>query len=198
VSADYGTGVIFRKKPRIAVVNLLVALDAAAAAPVRDAAVGATRRIVDARGDFDVTKDAVDRMVRLLLEHADAWTHVASGGEIFDDAAAADAYGAECFADLSSRYLAGGDREAHPEAKAVRPGHERTVVMITLAYQGTCEPLEQPLADRLPLEEALRAVLALLAADRVDLAHLHVAPAHDGDHLDDERMLVGFPELLTL
>lgn len=191
--------VFFRKKPRLAVVNLLVAVDPDAAAPVRDVVLGATQRIVKSEGDFGATREGLDRVVRALLAHADAWTHVACGGEVFDDEGAADAYGADCFADLSARYLAGGDPEEHPEARATPArGQDRVVTMITLAYRGEEPALEQALADRPPLEDALRAILALLAADRVELAHLHVSPSRAGDHLDDERMLVSFPELLSL
>jgi hypothetical protein len=190
--------VIFKRKPRIAVVNLFVAVDAEAAGAVRDTVLSATKRIVDSEGDFDVTKTAVERVVRALLDKPDAWTHAACGGEVFDNEADADTYGSECFADFSSRYLAGEDKESRPEAKSARPGDDRIVVMLTLAYRGENAALEQQINDRIPLEDALKAILALIVADRVELAHIHVSPAQPGDHLDDERMLVNFPELLSL
>jgi uncharacterized membrane protein len=192
------------QKDRFVVVNLFVAVDDDAVAPVRDAAVASARRIVEADGDFDVARAEIGRVARVLLDHESSWSHAAHGGDVFDREEDAAAQGDASFADLSTRYLAGDDDEGHAaqrndaDALGAEPGVRRAVVMFTLAYAGEEPALENDVGGVLDVRRVLQAVVSLAEQDRLLLAHIHAAPAHPEDTLTEERLLVGYPELMSL
>jgi hypothetical protein len=192
------------RKERYGVVTLVVALDEAAAPSVRAVVARAAQRIVDADGRFEVASAEVAAACAALLDHLDHATHVAHGGEEVDDEAAADAFGQEQFADLSTRYLSsapsgsGGPSTTASDAAGPEPGERRFVAMVTVGYAGQAPALETDLHDRDALTAALREVVSLHHADRLLLAHVHGAPAHADDKLTDEQMLVCFPELMAI
>lgn len=186
------------KKPRIVVANLLVALDGADGRAVLPELVDATRRIAQDGTDFAVASTQVARACELLLGRETAWSHAAHWGEIFTDEGDASAYADDAFADASGRYLSEGAEADQGRADDDAPAHDKVVAMITVAYEGEQSALEAPANDVVALRAALDAIRALHARDALLVAHLHVAPSHPEERLTDERLLVSFPELMSL
>ncbi len=188
----------FSKKPRIVVTNLLVAVSGDDGRALLPELADATRRIAEGGADFTVASAQIARACELLIGREDAWSHAAHWGELFDDEAAASAYAEESFADSSSRYLSEGASADQLPGNAESLAQDRTVVMVTVAYEGEEAALESPASDVVALHDALAAIVALHRRDALLVAQLHVAPAHPEERLTDERMLVSFPELMSL
>lgn len=188
---------LFSRKKRTVVTNLFVALDESAFASMLALCAEAEARIAAGGEDFSVASAEVARVAGALLDRLDSASHAAVFGEEFTDEDEAGAYGQQCFAELSTRYLAGPDDERAAPTEAL-PGERRVVVMLTVAYQGQYDALESPPGSVLELKDALITVVALHHRDALLLAHLHHAPAHPEDKLTDEQMLANYPELLSL
>src|SRR5688500_805834 len=89
--------------------NVFVALDEAAFRPLLDICSDAEKLIADSDGAFDVASEQLARVAQALLARQSNVTHAAIFGEVFADEGAAGAHGQQCFADLSTRYLADAD-----------------------------------------------------------------------------------------
>lgn len=189
----------FSKKKRVVVSNVFVALDQGAFSRALAVCASAEEEIAAGGEDFAVASAAVAKVAGFLLDATDHATHAAVFGEQFKDEGEAGTYGQECFADLSSRYLAGPDDAEAARARSEElPGEKRAVVMLTVAYEGERPALEEPPGSVLALQAALKDILALHHAGALLLAHIHHAPAHADDKLTDEQLLVHYPELLSL
>jgi hypothetical protein len=188
----------FGKKPRIVVANLLVALDGPDGRALLPELVDAVRRTAQGGDDFAVASTQIARACELLIGRETAWSHAAHWGEIFADEGDAAAYADDAFADASGRYLSEGADADQGAAGEEGPAHDKVVVALTVAYQGEEPVLETPANDVVALRAALDAIVALHRRDALLVAHLHVAPSHPEERLTDERLLVSFPELMSL
>lgn len=187
-----------KKKRRHVVQTTLVAVDGDAFAPLIDITTRAQARMQSAPEDFEVASEGIASVARALLDHQDAWTMAAAGGDIFDDEASASGQVAEVFADLSTRYQNSASDNLPAGPKDGTSHERRCVVMLTVGYAGEEEGLEQDLGDRNDLVEMLRAIIALHERDGLLAAQVHIAPAHPEDRLSDEQLLVAFPELSSI
>jgi hypothetical protein len=193
-----GLAGLFSKKRRIVVANLLVAVAGEDGRALLPDLADATRRIAAGGADFTVASTQVARACELLLGRETSWSHAAHWGEVFDDEGEASAYADESFADASSRYLSEGAAVDQTTADREGLAHDRTVVMLTIAYEGEEVTLETPADNVVAVHDALATIVALHRKDALLVAHLHVAPADAEERLTDERLLVSFPELMSL
>ncbi|WP_218081010.1 DUF1517 domain-containing protein [Anthocerotibacter panamensis] len=188
------------KSKRYVVTTIMVGLNGLTAAPLLGALNRSTREIIASDGDFEVASAEIAKVAGGLLDYESAWTHSANWGEVFTKEVEAGDYGAECFAQNSQRYLSSG--EGLQEAPVAVPTRARSpqniVVMLTVAYQGELAELETALTSVDAVRRALAALVVLHNKDQLQLAHLHYAPAHFGDDLDTDQLLVNYPELVAL
>jgi len=186
-------------KKRYVVTTLLVGLEGRSAAPLLGALTQASGRILDSDGEFEVASQEIAGVCGALLDYETAWNRAANWGEAFTKEEQAGDYGAETFSDLSQRYLSSSATEGSVLSvpNTARPP-QNIVVMITVAYQGEIPELEANLHSLTQVKSALKAIVALHHKDQLQLAHLHFAPAQFGDDLDEEQLLVNYPELVTL
>ena len=188
---------LFGRKRRFVVTNLFVAVDESAFSAILTLCSGAQKRIADSGDDFAVASEELAHVAGGLLDRLDSATHAACFGEVFDDEGEAGDHGQECFAELSTRYLAAPD-DARGAPEQAMPGERRAVVMLTVGYEGERPALENPPDSVVALKEALTQLVALHHMDALLLAHVHHAPSHPEDKLTDEQMLANYPELLSL
>lgn len=155
--------------------------------------------IIQSHGDFGVASECLAEVCSCLAEHPEAWKASANWGERFSAMQDAGNHGAECFAELSQRYL-GENPGSGVQEQACAPNHHalNLVVAMTVAYQGEVPALETAITSVATVRDALQAILALHHQDRLLLAHVHHVPAHPEHPLDDELLLVSFPELVDL
>ena len=189
---------LFDRK-RYAVATILLGVEGAPVRPLMAALGRSTRRIVETEGEFEVASEEMFHTVERLIEHEHAWSHAGNWGEVFNKEEDAGRYGEECFADCAGRYLSSGGGSGEDESGAAGDAAEGPlVVMLTVAYQGKVGELERTLATRGEVASALSAIAALHHQGRLELAHIHFAPAQEDEVLTEDRMLVGYPELLSL
>jgi hypothetical protein len=184
----------FLKRDRFVVATLVAAIPKADALQLHRQASAAVSRIREEGAQFGVASEETARIARALLDREHTWSHVGGWGDVYDSEADAAEAADAAFADAAGRYLAGADDE--PVASTARQGE--VVVMLTLGYAGEIPDIEKTIATREDLRAALSAVGALHDADRLLLAHVHVAPGHPDDAVTEEQMLTSFPELITV
>jgi Protein of unknown function (DUF1517) len=186
-------------KKKYVVASLMVGLDGQVAAPLLGVLNQASRTILEADGEFETASREVAAVCSALFDYEMAWSRSANWGEVFNKEEEAGDYGAESFSDLSQRYLSGS---AGDDSVAVIPSTARAsqniVVMVTVAYMGKVEELETSITSAQQLKAALKAIISLHHKDQLQLAHLHYAPAHFGDDLDEDQLLINYPELVAL
>lgn len=186
---------LFSKK-RYVVANMLLAVKGEGARSLRGVAQESVARIEGAGGDVDVAAREVGRLAGALLDRNSELSHAAVAGDVYDREEDAGARFDEVFADNAGRYLSAADHEAHPEAREPLPPHaDVTVAMLSFVYEGEAPLVERDLTNVVEVEEALGELRRLVERGLLDAAAVHVAPAHPQDHLDEERLLVNFPEL---
>lgn len=183
---------------RLVVSNVLVGLEGEGRDRAFPIVAAEVKRIADEGDDFEVTIDALIHVAETLLELEPSWSHVANWGEVFGKEEDAATYAEECFADAAGRYLSSGRDEGGPSTEAGADAGRLMVVTLTVGYEGEHRAIEKTLATRLDLSSALSAIVSLAREGRVDLAHLHLAPAAPGDELTEDRLLMNYPELLGL
>ncbi len=187
---------LFSKK-RFVVSTILLAVEGEARRRIYQTVLSATERIVHSEGDFSVASEEISRAAEVLLAHEAAWSHIANWGEVFREETAAAQYGEESFADCAGRYLSATDEGDEEEGDAeVAEGN--SVVMLTIAYEGENRALEKTLATREEVGTALSAVVALHRKDQLMLAHIHQSPGTIEEALDEDQLLVSYPEMLSL
>jgi hypothetical protein len=191
---------LFSRK-RFVVATILIGVEGPERRRIFEVVSAGMRRIVESEGDFDVTGEEVARISEVLLEYETGWSHVANWGEVFHREEDAAQYGEECFADCAGRYLSetngSGERDFEGSTEA-EGGDGHAVVMLTIAYEGEDPALEKTIATRSELAAALSAVVALHRRDRLLLAHVHQSPGTPSESLNEDQLLVSYPEMVTL
>jgi len=183
---------------RYVVTTVLVGLDGQTAAPLLGTLSQATRTIAESDGDFEIASAEMARIAGALVDYETAWSRSANWGEVFKKEEEAGDYGAECFAENSQRYLSSGDGPVSTTAPVSAKSPQNIVVMLTVAYQGEIAELEASLTSVESVRRALAQIVALHGRDQLQLAHIHYAPARFGDDLDEDQLLVNYPELVAL
>lgn len=183
-------------KRRFVVANVLVTVKGDSARSLRGVVAEATGRIEAAAGDVDLAAQELARVAGALVDRHSELSHAAVAGDVYEREEDAGARFDELFADNAGRYLSAADGTTHPEARApLPPAADVTVVMLSFAYEGDAPLLERDLTNVVEVLEALAELRRLAERGRLEAAAVHVAPAHPDDHLDEERLLVNFPEL---
>jgi hypothetical protein len=189
-------------RSRYVVATIEVAVDPKRAPWLLGSVAKAAERIVEAEGEFSVARDEIVRIAEDLLGADAAWTHAASWGEVFRKEEDAGRYGEESFARCAGRYLSSGDDGAREEIGTIPSDAEilegQLVIMLTVATQGEAPAIEKSLASHRDVTEALEQIVALGRTDRLDLAHIHHAPARTDEALTEDQLLVSYPELVPL
>ncbi len=189
---------LFGKK-RYVVATVMLGLNGTVAAPLLGALNATAREIIADEGAFEVASQGVSQIAGALLDYETAWTHSANWGEVFNKEDQAGNYAAENFAECSSRYLSSGDgQDLEDEVPATTRPPQNLVVMLTVSYMGEIKALESPLTSGSTVRQALEAIMGLHNKDQLQVAHLHYAPAHFGEDLDEDQLLINYPELVAL
>lgn len=188
---------LFSRK-RFVVSTILLAVEGPARRRIFDAVLSATQRIVESEGEFSVASEELARIAEILLANEAAWSHVANWGEVFREETAAAQYGEESFADCAGRYLSETDDAGEDEESAGEAAEGASVVMLTLAFEGENPALEKTLATREEIAAGLAAAVALHRKDQLMLAHIHQSPGTIDEALDEDQLLVSYPEMLTV
>jgi len=175
----------------------MVSLNGYEAAPLLGALSRSSRHIIDSEGEFEVASAEMAKVCGALMDYEASWHRAANWGEVFSKEEQAGDYGAEAFSDLSQRYLSSGEGLDDAPPASTRPP-QNIVVMLTVAYLGEEKDLETPLTDVQKVKAALKTIVALHHRDGLQLAHLHYAPAHFGDDLNEDQLLINYPELVAL
>lgn len=188
---------LFKPKERYAVATLMLGLDGRMVLPLLKDLNQTNRAIVESDGDFNVATAQLTRVARLLVDHSFAWRSAANFGEEFNRAADAGDYGEEIFTNLAQRYQSGESTLASNQDED-HAAPDNVVVMLTVGYSGHVPELEKEITNAEEVEDALRAMVALIGKRQVQLAHIHYAPAHAGQPLGQDQMITSFPELVGL
>lgn len=191
----------FRGKTRFVVCRIFLHLRGEEAAPLLGILNQAARDAVESEGDLTVLGESLVTICEKLLQLSFNWQSAANEGDVFwneDDTAS---YVNDLFTDSSQRYL--GDVEItdtpvgkdEPLSLAVT---ENLIVMITVAFEGEVPELETDLANMAAMQDALKTLINLHYENKYKAIQVHFSPARLGECLDDEQILLNFPELIPL
>jgi uncharacterized membrane protein len=151
-------------------------------------------------GDMQSLGEGLVEICEALLQVDTYWRSAANEGEIFWAEGEAGDYAEALFTDSAQRYHSGSvfTAEDDGEDELTLPVTQNVVVMLAIAFEGEQPDLETDLADMGALRQALKAVVNLHYQERLRAIQVHFSPAQLGDALDDEQVLVSFPELIPL
>lgn len=187
-------------KTRYGVTRLFVHLYGDNVAPLLGLLNQQARAAVDSEGDFDVLGEGLVDICQKLIEMRYDWRSIANEGDIVWNEGEAGDYVTELFTDSAQRYLSEPDLDNTSEENTPLslPVTSNVIVMITVAYTGESPDLETNLVGFEALEYGLKALINLQYSGKLEAIQVHFSPAQLGDILDDEQLLVNFPELVPL
>lgn len=189
----------FSGKTRFVVSRLFIHLAGREIAPLLGVLNRVVREAVDTDGDLEVLGEGLVTVCQHLLQMTPYWQSAANEGDVFWEEGEAGSYVNELFIDSGQRYLSEVDLSQPPtETPLSLPITNNLVVMLVVAFEGEAAALETNLADLEALEDGLRALIELHYQERLRAVQMHFSPAKLGDELDDEQLLVNFPELVPL
>lgn len=189
-------------KKRFVVTRVFIHLKGEEATPLLGVLNQAGREAVAAEGDLAVLGRGLESICQALLNYRDYWRSAANEGEVFWQEEEAGDFVNELFTDSASRYLSDLPLEqwSQPpvdEVLTLLPTGN-LVVMLTVAYEGEDETLENDLAAIDALEDGLKSLITLHHNERLRAIQVHFSPAKLGDELSDDQLLSNFPELVPL
>ncbi len=191
----------FTGKTRLAVCRVFVQLTGEEVAPILGVLNSTAREAIDADGDVTVLGEGLVEICNHLLQYDNYWQAAANEGDVFWDEGEAGDYVDELFTDSADRYLSEPQYSTSADDKnspLSLPVTRNVVVMLTVAYEGEVPDLETDLADMGALKSGLKALINLQYQERLRAVQVHFSPAQLGDELNNDQLLVNFPELIPL
>ncbi len=191
----------FSGKTRFVVCRLFIHLAGDEIAPILGVLNRAAREAIDSEGDMEILGEGLVDICNKLVEMNLFWQSAANEGNFFWDEGEAGDYVTELFTDSAQRYLSQPEVDESTSADntpLALPVTRNVIVMITVAFTGEMPELETNLADRLALEDGLKAIINLHYQERLEAIQVHFSPAKFGDELTDDQLLLNFPELIPL
>ena len=191
----------FTGKTRLAVCRVFVQLTGEEVAPILGVLNSTAREAIDADGDVTVLGEGLVEICNHLLQYDNYWQAAANEGDVFWNEGEAGDYVDELFTDSASRYLSEPQYSTSADDKnspLSLPVTRNVVVMLTVAYEGEVPALETDLADMGALKAGLKELINLQYQERLRAVQVHFSPAQLGDELNNDQLLVNFPELIPL
>lgn len=190
----------FSGKTRFVVSRVFIHLSGAEIAPMLGILNRVAREAIEADGDLEVLGEGLVSVCQNLLQMSSYWQSAANEGDVLWDEGEAGDYVNELFTDSAQRYssaidTSNGDRDDQPLSLPIT---RNLVVMLTVAFEGESADLENNLADPEALEYGLKALINLHYQEKLRAIQIHFSPARLGDELDDEQLLLNFPELIPV
>ncbi len=189
----------FSGKTRYVVCRIFIHLVGAEVAPLLGVLNQAARRAVESDGDLEVLGQELTDVCQNLLQLSLYWQAAANEGEVFWDEGEAGDYVTELFTDSAERYSSQPDfnsRSSSRNEPLSLPVTRHVVVMLTVACEGEVQDLETDLAHIEALEDGLKTIINLNYQERLRAIQIHFSPAKLGDELNEEQVLLNFPELI--
>ena len=191
----------FTGKTRYVVSRVFVHLSGDEVAPLLGVLNRAGLQAVESEGDFGVIGEGLVEICQNILQMNAYWQSAANEGNVFWNEGEAGDYFTELYTDSAQRYLSEPDYNAptdNPNEPLSLPVTRNLVVMIAVAFEGEAPDLETNLADREALEYGLKTLINLYYQERLLDIQVHFSPARLGDELNEEQLLLNFPELVPV
>jgi hypothetical protein len=146
-------------------------------------------------------REGLVEICQSLLQYDTYWESTANEGEVFWNEGDAGDYVNELFTDSAQRYLSEVELSESPigaNEPLSLPITSNLVVMITVAYEGEVLDLEADLSNIHALKLGLKALINLHYQGKLRAIQVHFSPSQLGDELNNEQLLLNFPELIPL
>ncbi len=186
-------------RTRYVVCRIMIHLSGSEVAPILGVLNSSRREASDAEGDMEVMGEELVRICESLLQYDEYWMSAANEGDVFWEEGDAGDYFQELFTDSAQRYLSEPpENYSDADDSFSVPVTRNVVVMITAAYEGEVEQLEDDLSNIAALQEALKALIDLHYKNKLRAIQVHFSPAQLGDELTNDQLLQHFTELIPL
>lgn len=192
----------FAGKTRFVVCRLFLHLSGSEIAPILGVLNRSARQAYDSEGDLKILGEELVNICQSLLQYQTYWNSAANEGDVFWKEGEAGDYVNELFTDSAERYLSQPDLAATSEidqdAPLSVPVTHNIVVMITVAFEGEVAQLEDDLSNISSMTAGLKSLINLHYQEKLRAIQVHFSPAQFGDILNNEQLLLNFPELIPL
>ena len=191
----------FTGKTRFVVSRLFIHLAGSEVTPLLGVLNHAAREAVTSEGDLGIVGEKLVEVCQSLLQYDTYWQSASNEGDVIWDEGEAGDFFEELFTDSAQRYLSSGESEDDYEddnQPLTLPPTGNLVVMITVVFEGELPEIETDLASMGAMTQALKALINLHYQEKLRGIQIHFSPARLGDELDNEQLLLNFPELIPL
>jgi Protein of unknown function (DUF1517) len=188
----------FTGKTRYVVTQIFLHLASEDVTPLIGILNEAGRQTIEADGDLTIAGECLAEVCQNLMQYDTYWRSVHNTGEVMWSEGDATGFFNELFTDAAQRYLAEPGPNSKPETELTLPPTPNLVVMMTIIFSGEEPAIENNLSQMDSLRAALKAIINLHTADRIEAMQIHFSPNQLGDQLSDEQITDNFPELLPL
>ncbi len=189
----------FTGKTRFVVSRLFIHLVGSEVTPLLGILNRATRETVESEGDLEVAGEKLVEVCQSLLQYNTYWQSAANEGDVIWDEGEAGDFFDELFTDSAQRYRSSGEQDYEEDnAPLTLSPTANLVVMITVAFEGEMPDIENDLASVGAMTQALKALINLHYQEKLRGIQMHFSPARLGDELNNEQLLLNFPELIPL
>lgn len=160
----------------------------------------AARKAIKTDGDLETMGESLVNICEALLQFENYWQSAANEGDVFWNESEAGDYVTELFTDSAQRYLSQPDLESTVEENEplFLPVTSNLIVMITVAFEGQNDDIENDLSEIEALNYALKALINLNYQNKYRAIQIHFSPARLGEELTNEQILLNFTELVPL
>ena len=190
----------FSGKTRFVVSRIFIHLAGDKIAPMLGVLNRVAREAIEADGDLEVLGEGLVSVCQNLLQMSHYWQSAGNEGDVFWDEGEAGDFVNELFTDSAQRYLSEIDvtQDIEADRPLSLPVTRNLAIVLTVAFEGESPDIENNLADIEALEYGLKALINLHYQEKLRAIQIHFSPAKLGDELNDEQLLLNFPELIPL